>query len=443
MSLKSHLEKLKNGIENNTFNQVKIFGKVSGISKSVIECKQIGSYVCISEYAHVILEDQRKILCQVIEIKNDTAFFLPFEDCSGVKIGDTIAISNLQDYITPHTSWLGRVIDGFATPKDNKGPLSQGKKKYWLDAQAPTFDQRNLMGQKISLGTRIMDIFTPICKGQRIGIFGGSGLGKSSLIGALTKYAQADIKIVGFIGERSREINEFLDDYFYQDENVIVVASSSEQSPLVKKRAAYLTMSLAEYFSDQGLDVLCMMDSVTRFAMAQRDISLAAGRMPISKGYTSCVFKNISNLLERAGPRKKGNITGLFTVLVEGNDHDEPISDNVRATLDGHIVLDKNLAEQNIFPAINIFKSISRITPKCYDSKQELIVKQTKEIIKTYRDMEDMIKLGIYKKGSNTKIDNAINLYNKIIDFFNQPSTITNTQEESFSILEKIIEKQD
>jgi flagellum-specific ATP synthase len=436
------LLQLKQNLDKVDFHIPSLHAKVTGIQKSIVESKGIAKYVEISKYAYIVLDSGKHVICEVVGLKDDIAFFLPLEDYAGAKIGNKIILSDLANFILPDHTWRGRILDAFANPQDNLGPLTYGKDKYFLYADALSFEKRQNIGEKISLGVKAIDVFVPCCVGQRLGIFGGSGVGKSILTAMLTKYAKADVKIVGFIGERSREINEFINNLSQHDkQNTIIVGSSSAQSPLIKKRAAYLTISIAEYFRDQGLEVLCMMDSVTRLAMAQREISLTAGEMPVSRGYTASVFSLLPKLLERAGPgpNGKGNITGLFSVLVDGDDFNEPISDCIRSILDGHIMLDRDIAERNLFPAVNVLKSISRTAPNCYHPLEYKIMQKAKNVIKTYEDMKDIISLGIYKKGTDVALDEAIDLYSKIQVFLNQQLHEASTQEESFQELAKIL----
>ncbi len=435
---------LKNSIKR--VDSIRVLGTIVGIHESIIECAGIGSIVSIGDICCVIsdndfLTKRLKILCEVVSIQNDIIQLIPFKDSKGIKIGDLVRVQGLQSFVHPDLSWQGRVINALAEPIDDLGPLAFGLKAYPLKSEPLPFHKRNKIGPKINLGARVIDIFTPCCFGQRLGIFSGSGIGKSTLVSMLTKYAKVDVKVIGLIGERSREAKEFIDEYLRENlANAIIVSSTGDESPAMKKRAAYLTMAISEYFRDQGLEVLCIIDSITRFAMAQREIGLLTGEFPVNKGYTASVFSELPKLLERAGPGdKKSSITGLFTVLVEGDDHQEPISDALKAILDGHVVLSRNIAERGRFPAVDVLRSISRSAPACYTKWEEHLVDYARRILSTYKNIEEMIRLGVYKKGSDSEIDLAIKYFDKIESFLRQPSNEGSTAS-SYSELAQILE---
>ena len=342
----------------------------------------------------------------------------------GVGMGCRVEVSASDPVIYPDDSWLGRVINGFGDPVDGKGPLPSGTIAYPIHAPPPPAHERKRVGEKIDLGVRAMNTFLTCCKGQRMGIFAGSGIGKTTLLSMMARHTAAEVSVVGMIGERSREAREFIEDHLGPEglAHSVVIVATSDESPLIRRQAAYLTMAVAEYFRDQKKDVLCLMDSITRFAMAQREISLSTGEPPASKGYTPTVFAELPRLLERAGPGTKdqGTISGLFTVLVEGDDHNEPVADAVRGILDGHVVLDRDIAERGRYPPINILRSISRTMPACNTAAENAAIDRAKRLISVYEDMAEMIRLGAYRRGSDPQVDEALHYYPAIEEFLSQ-----------------------
>jgi flagellum-specific ATP synthase len=293
-----------------------------------------------------------------------------------------------------------------------------------------------------------MNVFTTCCRGQRLGVFAGSGVGKSVLLSMLAKNADCDAVVVGLIGERGREVREFIEETLGEEglRRAIVVVATSDEPALKRRQAAYMTMAIAEYLRDQDMEVLCLMDSVTRFAMAQREIGLAAGEPPTTKGYTPTVFTELPKLLERAGPgpirpdgTRAGPITGLFTVLVDGDDHNEPIADAVRGILDGHIVMERAIAERGRFPAINVLKSISRTMPGCQGMEEREVVRQSREVLSAYANMEELIRIGAYRAGADPLIDRAIALQPAIERFLSQNPNDATSLDESFAGLADIL----
>jgi len=328
-------------------------------------------------------------------------------------------------------------------PIDGKGPIKWGPEAYPIKASPPAAHTRKRVGEKFDLGVRSINTFTTCCKGQRMGIFAGSGVGKSVLLSMFARYAASDVSVIGLIGERGREVQEFLEDDLGEQglSRSVVVVATSDETALMRRQAAYMTMTISEYFRDQGHDVLTMMDSVTRFAMAQREVGLAGGEPPASKGYTPTVFSELPRLLERAGPGvEKGSITGLFTVLVEGDDHNEPVSDAVRGILDGHIVLDRSIAERGRFPAVNVLRSISRTMPACNTSEENDLLVTARKYLADYNDMEEMIRLGAYRPGSNIEIDEAIHFHPALEEFLMQGKTECSRLNEGYDQLNQILQ---
>jgi flagellum-specific ATP synthase len=338
--------------------------------------------------------------------------------------------------------WLGRVLNAMGEPIDGKGPLPIGASPVPYRNSPPPAHSRKRVGAPLDLGVRALNTFLTCCRGQRLGIFAGSGVGKSVLLSMLARNVDADIAVIGLVGERGREVQEFLQDDLGQEglaRSVVVVATSDEPA-LMRRQAAYLTLAIAEYFRDEDKDVLCLMDSVTRFAMAQREIGLSAGEPPTAKGYTPTVFTELPKLLERAGSGiGLGTITGIFTVLVDGDDHNEPIADAVRGILDGHVVMERRIAERGRFPAINVLKSVSRTMPKSADPDYLDVITKARQVMSTYADMEELIRLGAYRAGSSAEVDEAIALHEPLEAFLRQGKDEATGLNEGYRQLERIL----
>src|ERR1700709_1665319 len=366
--------------------------------------------------ARVVIETggNRSIPAEVIGFSGNNAVVMPFSGLEGVRRGCRAVVANTAGQVRPSPSWLGRVLNAMGEPIDGKGPLVQGPAPIPYRNSPPPAHSRKRVGAPLDLGVRALNSFLTSCRGQRLGIFAGSGVGKSVLLSMLARNVDADITVIGLVGERGREVQEFLQDDLGEEglaRSVVVVATSDEPA-LMRRQAAYLTLAIAEYFRDEDKDVLCLMDSVTRFAMAQREIGLSAGEPPTAKGYTPTVFTEWRKRLERAGPGVGvGTITGIFTVLVDGDDHNEPIADAVRGILDGHIVMQRSIAEGGLFPAINILKSVSRTMPKSADPAFLPVITRGRQVMATYADMEELIRLGAYRAGSSAEVDQAIRLH--------------------------------
>ncbi len=380
---------------------------------------------------------------EVVGFRGDTALMMSYGDLTGIRAGAEARLDPQGMTVRPHASWLGRVINGFGEPRDGLGPLAEGMNAYPVKGRPPCAHQRKGLGERLDLGVRALNTFTPMRTGQRLGVFAGSGVGKSVLMSMMAKGSSADIIVIGLIGERGREAREFVEEVLGEEGRgrSVVITETSDAPALARRQAAYLTLTIAEYFRDQGLNVLCLMDSVTRFALAQREIGLAAGEPPTTRGYTPSVFAELPRLLERAGPGEEGagSITALFTVLVDGDDHNEPIADAVRGILDGHIVMTRAIAERGRFPAIDVLKSISRTAPEVYgDGEAELVV-EARKMLSAYADMEELIRLGAYAAGSNPEVDRAIELNGPMEAFLGQGKDDTSSIEESFAALAGIL----
>ena len=386
---------------------------------------------------------QGAIPCEIIGFQGDRALAMPFGSLEGVRRGCPAFVRDeAAGAIRPSQQWLGRVIDALGRPVDGLGPLPQGGQIYPLRADPPPAHARQRVGAPLDLGIRCINTFLTMCAGQRMGIFAGSGVGKSVLLSMLARYTAADVAVIGLVGERGREVQEFLQDDLGAAglaRSVVVVATSDEPA-LMRRNAAYVTLSVAEHFRDQGARVLCMIDSITRFAMAQRDIGLAAGEPPTAKGYTPTVFSELPRLLERAGPGVgAGTISALFTVLVEGDDHNEPVADAVRGILDGHIVMERSIAERGRYPAINVLRSVSRTMPRSCDPAYLPVVRRARRILSTYADMEELIRLGAYRAGASQEVDEAVALMPDLEAFLGQSKEEATSIGDGYARLAQIV----
>ncbi|HEX5258261.1 MAG TPA: flagellar protein export ATPase FliI [Sphingomicrobium sp.] len=421
---------------------VNIYGRVVGVRGLMVEVA--GPIHAMSVGARIVIETgaARPIPCEVIGFSGSNAVVMPFAGLEGVRRGCRAMIANASNQVRPSQAWLGRVLNAMGEPIDGKGPLEQGVSPMPFRNTPPPAHARRRVGNPLDLGVRALNTFLTCCRGQRLGIFSGSGVGKSVLLSMLARNVDAAISVIGLVGERGREVQEFLQDELGEEglaRSVVVVATSDEPA-LMRRQAAYLTLAIAEYFRDEGKDVLCLMDSVTRFAMAQREIGLSAGEPPTAKGYTPTVFTELPKLLERAGPgTNDGTITGIFTVLVDGDDHNEPIADAVRGILDGHVVMERAIAERGRYPAINVLKSVSRTMPKSADPAYLPVITEAKRVMATYADMEELIRLGAYRPGSSEEVDAAIKLHEPLEDFLRQAKDEVTHLGEGYERLARIL----
>lgn len=421
----------------------KIEGRVTNIQGMSLSASGISGSISIGSKC-LVKGNKGNILSEVVGFKNNESILLPFGTWEGVAPGHKIILLNQIDYIKPTTNWIGRVINALGDPLDQKGILEKGNEHYTIKNSPPNSFLRKRVGEKLETKIKSFDVFTPICRGQRMGIFAGSGVGKSSVLSMLARNTNADIVVIGLIGERGREVQDFIQDDLGEEgmKRAVLVVSTGDEPPLMRRQAAWTATTVAEFFRDQGLNVLLLMDSVTRFAQAQREIGLSGGEPPTTKGYPPTVFSELPRLLERAGPgtQDQGDITGLFTVLVDGDDHNEPISDTVRGILDGHIILDRAIAEKGRYPAINLTKSVSRMLPGCHSEAEYEIMREAKKLISAYEDMEELIKIGAYKEGTNPKVDVAMRFYEQAHVYLNQNKDQVETNYESFQSLFTILE---
>ena len=425
-----------------------VTGKVAGVSGLLIESRGGLSRLAVGARAEIDRHGRPPLPAEVVGFREAKALLMPFGPVDGVAPGADIRIVESASVVRPTAAWLGRIINAFGEPIDGKGPLPAGPRAYPLRAAPPPAHTRGRVGERLDTGVRALDVFATTCRGQRMGIFAGSGVGKSVLLSMLARRAECDAVVVGLIGERGREVREFIEETLGPEglARAIVVVATSDEPALTRRQAAYMTLACAEYLRDQGQQVLCLMDSVTRFAMAQREIGLAAGEPPTTKGYTPTVFSELPKLLERAGPgpmrsdgRPTGAITALFTVLVDGGDHDEPIADAVRGILDGHIVMDRKIAERGRFPAIDVLKSVSRTLPGCQTMPERELNKRARQCLSAYSNMEELIKIGAYRAGADPITDRAIALNPALEGFLSQTPDDICDMATAFSHLESIL----
>ena len=394
-------------------------GQVTEVSGLLIESR--GPAAAIGDFCEVAAAGGRRIRTQVIGFRNNRVLSMPLEEIDGLQLGDEVAARSEDARVEVGTDLLGRVIDGFGKPMDG-GPPIAAEEAYSLHGAPVSPLEREHITQPLVTGVRAIDGLLPCGLGQRIGIFGGSGVGKSTLLGSMSRHNSADVTVIAMIGERNREVRGFLENELGPEgrkRSVVVCATSERPAPL-RVRACFVALAVAEYFRDQGKNVLLVMDSVTRLAMAQREIGLAAGEPPSQKGYTPSVFNLLPKVLERAGNFRRGSITGFFTVLVEGDDFNEPICDAVRGILDGHFILSRQLAAQGHYPAIDILHSVSRLTSALATPAQKRAAQKLRAALSAYRDAEDLIQLGAYVAGTNAELDKSIQLRPELTEFLRQ-----------------------
>ena len=416
-------------------------GKVTNVVGLVIEAQ--GPMSRLGTICDIYTRgDSHKITAEVLGFKNNKVLMMPLAEIRGIGPGCPIVARQQRPVIPVGTGLLGRVIDGLGNPIDNKGPIP-AECEYPIYGTPINPLKRKRISKPLDLGIRAINGLLSVGCGQRMGIFAGSGVGKSVLLGMIARKTTADVNVIALIGERGREVNEFIEKELGKEglERSVVVVATSDHLPLIRMRGAFISTAIAEFFRDQGQHVNLMMDSVTRFAMAQREIGLALGEPPTTKGYTPSVFTLLPKLCERAGTSAdRGTITGLYTVLVEGDDTNEPIADALRAILDGHINLARDLATQNHYPAIDVLSSISRVMDDIIDAEQRRYANQLKETLAVYRKAEDLINIGAYVAGSNPKIDYAIEMIEKINRYLKQEIDETTPFDDSISQLARLFE---
>lgn len=397
------------------------YGKVQSVIGLLVEASEVNA--AVGELCFIYEGNHprcRRIKAEVVGVRGNTSILMPMEATVGLKAGCLVERSTIPLTVQVGEALLGRVIDANGYPIDGKGPILLDKIQR-VHQEPPPPMARSMIKTALPTGTRAIDAFLTLGKGQRIGIFSGSGVGKSTLLGMIARNAQADVNVIGLIGERGREVQEFIVDNLGEEglKRSVVVAVTGDQAAMHRVKGASITMAIAEFFRDRGKDVLLMMDSVTRVAMAQREIGLAIGEPPTTRGYTPSVFAMLPRLLERAGPGVIGTITGIFTVLIDNDDMNDPVGDAVRGILDGHIVLSRKLAQANHYPAIDVLQSVSRLMPRITSQEDQSVADKSRRLLATYRASEDLIRIGAYERGTDPDTDRAI-IANELINNFLQ-----------------------
>ncbi|RMH49065.1 MAG: FliI/YscN family ATPase [Bacteroidetes bacterium] len=398
------------------------YGKVQSVVGLLVEASDV--HAALGELCYIYEADApgaRRIKAEVVGVRGRTTVLMPLEELVGLRAGCLVQRSRLPLTIPVGPALLGRVIDANGRPIDGGGPI-RGEVDQPVHSEPPPPLSRRMIESPLPTGIRSIDAFLTLGRGQRIGIFAGSGVGKSTLLGMIARRAEADVNVIALIGERGREVQEFIHDNLGPDglARSVVVAVTGDQAAMSRVKGASVAMAIAEYFRDEGKDVLLMMDSVTRVAMAQREIGLAVGEPPTTRGYTPSVFALLPRLLERAGPGARGSITGIFTVLVDGDDMNDPIGDAVRGILDGHIVLSRKLAHAAHFPAIDVLQSVSRVMPRITPPEARAAADEARTLLAAYRDAEDLVRIGAYERGSNPTTDRALDLLPALNGFLRQ-----------------------
>jgi FliI/YscN family ATPase len=412
-------------------------GQVTEVVGLLVESR--GPAAAIGDFCEIRAANGRRIRTQVIGFREGRVLSMPLEEIDGLQLGDLVAARSEDARVEVGPGLLGRIVDGFGKPMDG-GPPIEARDSYSLHGTPVSPLAREHITQPLVTGIRAIDGLLPCGKGQRIGLFGGSGVGKSTLLASMSRHNSADVTVIAMIGERNREVRGFLENELGPEgrkRSVVVCATSERPAPL-RVRACLVALAIAEYFRDQGASVLLVMDSVTRLAMAQREIGLAAGEPPSQKGYTPSVFNLLPKVLERAGNFERGSITGFFTVLVEGDDFNEPICDAVRGILDGHFILSRKLAGQGHYPAIDVLHSVSRLTNAVAGPRQREAARKMRAALAAYRDSEDLIQLGAYVAGSNPALDTSIRLRPELLEFLQQDQVTTTPLEETLRRLDEL-----
>lgn len=413
----------------------KRYGKIKRVIGLMIE--SVGPPVSIGDVCYIHTSDYTKVSAEVVGFHDQNVLLMPYGSINEISPGSLVEATNRPLTIKVGKGLIGNVIDAIGQPLDGSS-LPKGLLPYLTDQMPPNPLIRPRILEPIEIGVKTIDTLLTVGKGQRVGIFAGSGVGKSTLLGMIARHSEADINVIALIGERGREVREFIEKDLGPEglNKSIVIVATSDQPALMRIKGAYTATAISEYFRDQGYNVNLMMDSVTRVAMAQREIGLATGEPPTTKGYPPSVFATLPKLLERTGTSSKGTITAFYTVLVDGDDLNDPIADTTRGILDGHFVLDRKLAEQGQYPAINILKSISRVMPQITTEKEQKLAQEMRAILATYEENYELIQIGAYKKGTSKEVDHAIQLHGKVIAFLKQQMDEVVTRSQAIELMQ-------
>jgi flagellum-specific ATP synthase len=442
---------------------MRLEGRVTGLSGLVVDSDGLSGHVSVGDRLLLAARDGQGILAEVVGFRQGLAQAMPFATLDGLGPGSAVQFRAEPDRVASDgvplasggggtlavaDSWLGRVLDPLGRPLDGRGPLAAGPRARRVRSRPPDATQRARLGPRLDVGVRALNCFATCRQGQRLGLFPGSGIGKSSLLAMLARHTVCDVAVLALVGERGREVREFIEDDLGAAglAHSVVVVATSDSPPLLRRQAAFAAMTVAEHFRDQGKSVLLLMDSVTRFCLALREIGLSAGEPPATRGYPPSVFAELPRLLERAGPGLEqpgtptGYITALFSVLVEGDDHNEPVADAVRGFLDGHIVLDRRIAEGGRYPAVDVLRSLSRAVPGCNAGDENALARRARALLALHADMADMVRLGAYRAGSDPAVDEAVALAPRIEAMLRQERSESTSIEDGFAQLRTALE---
>jgi flagellum-specific ATP synthase len=437
---------------------LELVGAVASVTGLSARLEGLDGHLAIGDRIRLCGRGGREVVSEVVGFHADGAQSMPFGTLEGLGTGAEARLRHRHLHVAPLSGpmlfvspgWLGRVVNPLGAPVDGQGPLPPGEPRP-VRAGPPDAGTRGRLGPRLDLGVRALNCFATCREGQRMGLFAGSGVGKSTLLGMLARHTACDVAVVALVGERGREVREFIEDELGPEglARSVVIVATSDSPPLMRREAAYAAMTVAEYFRDQGQSVLLMMDSVTRFCLALREIGLSAGEPPATRGYPPSVFAELPRLLERAGPGAEpsggglpGFITGLFTVLVEGDDHNEPVADSVRGILDGHVILDRRIGERGRYPAMDVLRSLSRTVPGCNQPEENALARRARSILALHAEMADLVRLGAYHAGSDPAVDEALRVAPRIEAVLQQRHERSDI-EESFAMLERALDGAD